>query len=117
MLLMFDNPIFASFIPQILMVFAFLSCLVTPRNNPQENIVANTLHADYYSEIHIADSFHSDNNGSQDFIKLFCDTTKSVCSVFFKPIKLRFKETVPDLVMTGTRTIYFLRPPPYLFHS
>lgn len=117
MLPMFDNPIFASFIPQILMVFAFLSCLVAPENNPPVNLVENTLHAGYYAEIDTADAFQSDKISVVDFTKLLFDTTKSVCSIFVKQVNLRFKEPVPDLIMTGTRSVYFLRPPPFLLLS
>lgn len=58
---MFDNSIFATFIPQMLMLLGYASCLVAPYLTvlissdaiPQENIVAQSIEADYEYSISI----------------------------------------------------------------
>lgn len=48
-MLMFDNAIFASFIPQILMVIAFVTCLISPKtkeNDCVENVLVQVVDQD-----------------------------------------------------------------------
>lgn len=114
-MLMFDNAIFASFIPQILLFVGYLTCLIpTSYTKPELNheaLVINYIHAERVS------IEHSSVVSFYDFVKAEKSDNECVSQIFQSGYILR-KQVFPDNTFSpGERHCYklFSRPPPSFF--
>ena len=109
---MFENGLLASFIPEILMVLAYVLCLLTPSVKPQNSnnepsaIVVQVSSGEHYQ----VSSFQSTLSDFQSHAA-FVAETKPLIPVFNPHvIPIFYKSTfyVPD----GLSYVAFSRPPP-----
>ncbi len=110
---MFDNAIFASFIPQILMVLAYISCVIAPNFTKQDNV--DVTEASIYEVVVIQST---SNLPSQTIsfteINLISDLYVPKIENRF-PNAIYFKKIFPEVVFDISKSLKFfsfLRPPP-----
>ncbi|NDP21233.1 MAG: hypothetical protein GZ091_09155 [Paludibacter sp.] len=110
---MFDNAIFASFIPQILMVIAYISCVIAPNFTKQDDV--DVTETPIYKVVLVQStsslpsqtiSFDNINLISELFVPKIENTFPN--AFFFKKI---FPEVVFD-ISKSLKFFSFLRPPP-----
>lgn len=111
-MLMFDNGIFAWFIPQIIMVVAYISCFIAPNSDNQQTeinssekilVVANSDSTDVNKTANNCIDFYSDFQGvnNEPSFQLFKRN-------FIVKISLNQYFRLSD----KTPTFHFSRPPP-----
>jgi hypothetical protein len=105
-MMMFDNAIFATFIPQFLMVVAFVTCLISPNKIDKTNVEASEFQIIVQNYNHVSTStfvtnadfyFALNENKSKNYFveQKFC----------FYPIKIHFS-------INEKCDFHFSRPPP-----
>ncbi len=119
-MLMFDNSIFATFIPQMLMLLGYVSCVVAPfltfsntntPENPQNTFVAQRIEIDeqYAVSPVVERSYHF-----HDYFQAESADIKSEGQIFIphfradSAIPQSYGNTFPTFLFT-----LFSRPPPY----
>lgn len=117
-MLMFDNAIFASFIPQIMMVLGFISCIVVPKFTAK-----TSTDVDAFSEVKV---FNFQENTKQEInvahFSQYQNTNKTSHQIkfqdYFSPTLAIIKINYPDLVVQWKKieiiSTLFSRPPPFL---
>jgi hypothetical protein len=112
---MFDNAIFASFIPQILMILAYISCLIAPNFSKQTNeveidnatvqVVANKSTTDLFASTVSFSDFNFENDFTKPEIQELIPVTYTLEKVYSGKVNYISYKLKYDL---------FSRPPPFL---
>lgn len=112
-MLMFENGLVASFIPEILMVLGFLFCLIFPGFKTEKSI--ENIHS---AEIQVAVSqqittsvYYFSNHNTQPVQAIENELTSQVCP-FFKTLHSVSQFTFQ--IKDGLSHVQFSRPPPTL---
>jgi len=105
-MLMFDNVLFASFIPQFLMVVAFVTCLISPKTKENDSlegvsvqVVVQDTQLQPTSTYFATDEFYSTINSSKNIVYSAIDVAhwypKSIRFSSFNEPEFRFSRPPP----------------------
>jgi hypothetical protein len=111
-MLMFDNGLFASFIPQIIMVVAYISCFIAPTNKNQQDYINTSDKIIVVTNFDSSDSNKTDNN-CIDFYPNFQGIKNNASIQFFRRV-IVVEIAQNQLFQLSDKTIrfHFSRPPP-----
>lgn len=114
-MLMFDNAIFASFIPQILMVLAYISCVIAP-NFTKQNKDVDTETATI--KVVVVQSTISPPTSTVSFTEIDLITDLFVSKIEnLVPKASSYEKIFPVIVFDipdSLKFFFFSRPPPFL---
>ena len=111
-MLMFDNGIFASFIPQIIMVVAYISCFIAPTNKNQQAEITSTDKILVVTNLDSSDSTEIALN-CIDFYPNFQGIKNNASIQFFRRvIVVEIAQNQHFQLFDKAPTSHFSRPPP-----
>lgn len=115
-MLMFDNTIFASLIPQIMMVLGFLSVIIAPsltsQNKPNtDKEIALEISADSFENHNQSSLVHFRDYLNQDHNVVSTENTQTLKIPFIKEIYIPFFNI--QILKSEINFSLFSRPPPY----
>ena len=116
-MLMFDNAIFATFIPQILMVLGFILCIAAPKFTPKTSTNFETFAevkvipflAEIKQEKNVAHFFQhqiTEKNSKQIKFQEYFSTTPKIIKINYPDLAIRWREI--EFISS-----LFSRPPPF----
>ncbi|MDP4239447.1 MAG: hypothetical protein Q8904_08265 [Bacteroidota bacterium] len=114
-MLMFQNGLIASFIPELLMVIGYLFCLFTPGIKSQDSVaeqnpVVMQVSTTERQQVYAYQTAYSD---FQTYAELVPDVKQSVSIFVKKTIPLTYESTFST--SDGLSYVDFSRPPPLFF--
>lgn len=114
-MLMFDNAIFASFIPQFLLLVAYISCLIAPNFTKHDKDVDFEIAAKNVVVIQSTISFPT---STVTFFQINLNTDLFVPKIEnLVPTANSYRKIFPKVVFDISeriKFIFFSRPPPFL---
>jgi hypothetical protein len=114
-MLMFQNGLLASFIPELLMVIGYVLCLFTPGIKSQNSVTEQSpvivlVSTTERQQVYSCQTSFSD---FQTYAELVPDAKRSLSVFVKKTIPLTYESTFST--SDGLSYVDFSRPPPFLF--
>ena len=111
-MLMFDNGIFASFIPQIIMVVAYISCFIAPTNKNQQTDFITSDKILVVTSLDSSDSNKTANNCIDFYPNLQAINNDASIQTFKRKNVVTICHSQLFQLSDKTLRFHFSRPPP-----